>query len=325
MVHLQPAHQLHSLLLNYSFMHSFWSKNSLRIFQRRLVNLSPRNRSLVLLSLPKEQFLDIHELDFLSGSSSFHLIKGCIAGKSSLPLCEVLDPRDQKVNDISRRLRLITRTASFIEAERGTEDLYLGWPLVQGKFADGTVVRAPLLFWPVGLRVNPQNQWVMDRRDEPLVLNRSLAMAYAHFNGLKVLEEVFEKDFEDFPKDSLHFRTELYEWLKTTPLKLNYNSDLFEDQLQFFPKLLKSDLERTERSGELRLVPHAIMGIFPQAGSYLVRDYESLLQRVEADHFSPFQSEVTDRLSKKIREADILTPFPMDASQEAAFRRVKKG
>lgn len=325
MVHLQPAHQLHILLLNYSFMNSFWSKNSLRIFQRRLVNLSPRNRSLVLLSLPKEQFLDIHELDFLSGSSSFHLIKGCIAGKSNLPLCEVLDPRDQKVNDISRRLRLIARTASFIEAERGTEDLYLGWPLVQGKFADGTVVRAPLLFWPVSLRVNPQNQWVMDRRDEPLVLNRSLAMAYAHFNGLKVLEEVFEKDFEDFPKDSLHFRTELYEWLKTTPLKLNYNSDLFEDQLQFFPKLLKSDLERTERAGELRLVPHAIIGIFPQAGSYLVRDYESLLQRVEADNFSPFQSEVTDHLSKKIREADILTPFPMDASQEAAFRRVKKG
>lgn len=306
-------------------MNSFWSKNSLRIFQRRLVNLSPRNRSLVLLSLPKEQFLDIHELDFLSGFSSFELIKGCMAGKSNLPLCEVLDPRHQKVNDVSRRLRQIARTAHFIEAERGTEDLYLGWPLVQGKFSDGTVVRAPLLFWPVGLRVNPQNQWVLDRRDEPLVLNRSLVMAYAHFNGLKVVEEVLEKDFEDFPKESLSFRTELYEWLKTTPLKLNYNSDLFEDQLQFFQKLLKSDLERTEQPGELRLLPHAILGIFPQAGSYLVRDYENLLQQLEEEDFAPFQLESQDRLSAKIREADILTPFPMDASQEAAFRRVKKG
>lgn len=303
-------------------MNSFWSKNSLRIFQRRLVNLSPRNRSLVLLSLPKEQFLDIYELDFLLNAPSFEIIKGLMAGKSNQLLCEVLDPRYQKVNEVSRRLKLIARTASFIEAERGTEDLYLGWPLVQGKFADGTVVRAPLLFWPVGLRINPHNQWVLDRRDEPLVLNRSLLMAYVHFNGLKLPEELFEKDFEDFSKEALAFRTELYEWLKTTPLKLNYNSDLFEDQLQFFPKLLKSDLDRTEQAGEIRLLPHAVLGIFPQAGSYLVRDYDHLLQQMEAADFTPFQAAVSD---KKIREADILTPFPMDASQEAAFRRVKKG
>lgn len=299
-----------------------FDKSSIRVFQRRLANLSPRNRSLLLLNLPQEQFLDVHDLDFLAGTSSFDVITACIAGKSNVLLCDVLDARYEKVNEVSKRLRRMARTAAFIEAERGTEDLYLGWPLVQGKFSDGTVIRAPLLFWPVNVRVSPQNRWVLDRRDEPLSLNRSLVMAYAHFNGLRLSEELYEKDFEDFPKDALAFRTALYEWLKETPLTLNYNSDLFENQLQFFPKLFKSDLERTERNGELRLVPHAVLGIFPQAGSYLVRDYEALLAD-ETVAYSPVQSIPTQY--QKLREADMLTPFLLDASQEAAFRRIKKG
>lgn len=291
-----------------------------QVFQRRLANLSPRNRSLLLLSLPQEQFLDIQELDFLTGEKAFRIPAALMEGKTSVVLCDVADPRYEKVNELSRRLRRMARVAAFIEAEQGSEDLHLGWPIVQGKFNDGTVVRAPLLFWPVNLTQTPEPhpRWKLERRDEPLVLNSSLLMAYAHYNERKLPDEVLNFNFEDFPEDSRAFRTALYEWLKETPVQLDFNSDLFEDQLQFFPKLAKSDLDRTESDGVLRLLPQAILGIFPQAGSYLVRDYDALMAGERA-----FEIGLPER--PDVREADLLTPFPMDASQEEAVRRVKKG
>lgn len=291
-----------------------------QVFQRRLANLSPRNRSLLLLSLPQEQFLDIQELDFLTGEKAFRVPAALMEGKTQVILCDVADPRYEKVNELSRRLKRMARAAAFIEAEQGSEDLHLGWPIVQGKFNDGTVVRAPLLFWPVNLGQSPEPhpRWKLERREEPLVLNSSFLLAYAHYNERKLPDEVLNFDFEDFPEEARAFRTALYEWFKETPVQLDFNSDLFEDQLQFFPKLLKSDLERTESDGVLRLLPQAVLGIFPQAGSYLVRDYDALIAGERT-----FDFETPER--PEVREADLLTPFPMDASQEEAIRRVKKG
>ncbi|MFT4033150.1 MAG: AAA domain-containing protein [Siphonobacter sp.] len=294
----------------------------LSFFQRRLTNISPRNKSLVLLSLPKEQFLDLHELDFLQGQSSFHIIKGLIAAKNSLPLCQVLDSRSEKNNEISNQLRRISRTAQFIEAERGSEDLHIGWPIVQGKFTNGAVVRAPLLFWPVTLR-NEKNHWYLEHRDEPLTINKSLLLAFSYYNQVSISDEILEMDFGEFSKDALVFRTQLYDWLKRTPLELNFNSDLFEDILTFFPRLNKPDLERLEHTGELKLYPQAILGIFPQAGSYLVRDYEKLLNIYSNTELFKYIQSANKWVD--VKEADIFTCFPIDASQEASIRRVKSG
>src|SRR5437773_1657404 len=92
----------------------------LKTFRRRLTNLSSRNRSLLLTTLPAGQFLDLHETDFLLNKSSFSIIADLLGCKSSISLCEVLDPRQERSNEVSRKLRRIDRTARFIEEERGT-------------------------------------------------------------------------------------------------------------------------------------------------------------------------------------------------------------
>ena len=124
----------------------------LKTYLRRLTNLTSRNRSLLLLNLPQEQFLDLNELNFLDGKPSFEYINQLIAQKSNIPLCDLMDSRFEKVNEVSKRLRKIARTEAFIEEERGAEDLYVGYPFVKGKLSDGTVVRCPLLFFPVTLK-----------------------------------------------------------------------------------------------------------------------------------------------------------------------------
>jgi hypothetical protein len=308
------------------------SSSVLKTYLRRLTNLTARNRSLVLTTLPAEQFLDVHDLDFLDGRPSFDVIAQLISQKTVVPLCDVLDPRYERLNAVSARLRRIARTEAFIREERGAEDLYVGYPVVRGKFADGTVVRGPLVFFPVTLAVQRQ-QWALRRRDEPPFLNPSFLLAYAHFNGVSLPEELLEKTFADpTDRDALTFRTQLYELLKNSPLQLNFNPDLFSPHLLPFERMTKGDLEQLEKSGELKLYPQAVLGIFPQAGSYLVPDYEALIEkrengewRMENDGLNEIFNFQFSILNSQLKEADTLLPFPVDASQEAAIRRVKSG
>src|SRR5690606_15526472 len=122
---------------------------------------------------PAEQFLDLHDTDFLLGKSSFDLINQLIQGKSRIALCDMQDPRFERVNVISKKLRKINRTERFIEEERGSRDLYVGYPFVRGKFAEGSVVHAPLLFFPVTLRLDREQWCLFSRTEDAIALNRS--------------------------------------------------------------------------------------------------------------------------------------------------------
>lgn len=312
------------------------SQSVLKAYLKRLTNLSSRNRSLLLTSLPAEQFLDLHETDFLDNKPSFDLIRHLIARRPSIPLCDVLDSRLEKVNEVSKKLRKIARTDRFIEEERGSEDLYVGYPFVRGKLADGTVIHGPLIFFPVHLE-QQGNKWVLVRRaDESITLNRSFLMAYAYYNQYILPDAVLEHTLDEYDKDATVFRTQLYEWLRTSPLEINFNQELFTDQLQWFNTLKKTDLDKLERTGELKLYSEAVLGIFPQAGSYLVPDYETLLEgeeeeggkeeRIEGEVPSPppFSPSSFSPLSS-IREETLHTPLAIDASQEEAIRRIKAG
>ncbi|WP_461126658.1 AAA domain-containing protein [Spirosoma aerophilum] len=234
-----------------------------------------------MTSLPAGQFLDLQETDFLLNRPAFTIISDLINRKGSIALCDVLDPRQERSNEVSRKLRRIDRTARFIEEERGTEDLYVGWPFIKGKFMDDSVVHGPLLFFPVQIEQQGKH-WKLTRRgDELAFLNPTLLLAYGQFNQVKLTDEVIEKSVDDFDRDPLVFRTQLYEWLKTSPLELNFNQELFTNKLQFFNKQSAKDLAQLERTGELKLYSEAVLGIFPQAGSFLVPDYEKLILRSE--------------------------------------------
>ncbi len=307
----------------------------LKSYLKRLTNLSSRNKSLLLGRLHAEQFADLHEADFLLSHASFDLLQFVIQRRSRVALCDVRDPRYEKVNLLSRRLRKIARTQRFIEEESGAQDLYLGYPFVRGKFADGTPVHAPLLFFPVGLRAD-REQWCLYPREETGVrLNRSFALAYGHFNETLIPDRVLETAFEEFPANATMFRTELYKWLNDSPFRINFNPQLFEDKLQPFHALTGADLELLEKSGELKLYPEAVLGIFPVAGSYLEPDYRAMLGDEQGHPLlsvaddrpggeAPAEA-ADDRTVVRLKEEHILLPFMADASQENVIRAVKEG
>ncbi len=300
----------------------------LKAYQKRLTNLTSSNKSLLLLTLPAEQFIDIHELDFLDNKPSFEIIRQLLAGKSRIPLCDVLDSRYDKVNEAAKRLRKIARTASFIEQERGAQDLYVGYPMVRGKLIDGTLVRCPLLFFPVQLNQSGNRWELLWREGESLQFNKSFLLAYAYFNNVKITDEWLETDFEDLSQDSLEFRTQLYELLKESPLEINFNQETFTDKLQFFQTFKKADFDESQRNGEIKLFPEAVLGIFPQAGSFLMPDYQQLIEQnayAETEDFFLEKIVSSKNTKPQVSEENLLTPLSLDASQEHALRLIKSG
>ncbi|GAB3747700.1 AAA domain-containing protein [Spirosoma pomorum] len=302
----------------------------LKTFRRRLTNLSSRNRSLLLTTLPASQFMDLHATDHVLGKSSFSIVTDLIRQRAMISLCDVLDPRQERSNQLSQQIRRIQRTAQFISDERGTDDLYVGWPFVRGKFLDDTVIHAPLLFFPVSIEQAGKTWQLIRRGDESVFFNSTLALAYGQFNQIRLEEEFINPSFESFDRDPLTFRTQLYEWLKASPFDINFNQDLFTDQLVIFDQLNRKGLDQLERIGELKLYPEAVLGIFPQAGSFLVPDYDELIEEArrkgekeEENLESEYFLAPSDPPS--IPERLIHTPLPMDASQEVALRSVKAG
>ncbi len=308
-------------------------RNVLKSYQKRLVNLTANNKSLLLRKLFKGQYIDVHRFDFLQKESSFSIIKNLIGGKQKIPLTPIADSRDEQVNLVNRDLIRLERLNKFLFDEHGSRDLYIGWPFVRGKFSDGTHVHAPLLFFPVDL-LKSDNKWSLTHRsDVNVALNKSFLLAYGYYNGISIDEEMTERNLEDFDTDHLVFRTSLYQFFKDSQIELNFNSDNFADVLQYFSEFTKQDFDDLHKNGELKLFPEAVLGIFPQSGSYLVPDYEKMqeesifsdLEEFFASKHSTSEEDTKYTFLNRVKEDVTYTPLKMDAYQENALKAAKLG
>ncbi|MGC3946311.1 MAG: AAA domain-containing protein [Chryseolinea sp.] len=306
------------------------AKNVLATYLRRLTNLSGNNRSLMLLRLPGEQLIDVKEFGHLNGEPSFSVINALIAGQSAM-LCQVLDSRMESNNVASDKLKKLQRVDRFIFEETGSRDLHVGWPFVRGKFMDGTLIRCPLLFFPVTLVAEGQHWVLHPRKETGITLNKSFLLAFSFFNDVKLDEELLETSFEEFDSDSTVFRTQLYQLLKDK-IEINFNSANFQDELLPFETYRRQEFEEQHRTGELKLFPEAVLGIFPQSGSQLVPDYLHMMDNQSVPDLDDFFSKKNingikpnGAATESISEENIYTPFVLDAWQEQAIKAVKNG
>ncbi len=302
----------------------------LTTYLRRLTNLSGNNRSLYLPRLIGEQFIDVHELSQLNKEKSFAIIESLIARKKKT-VCAVLDARMEAVGEASKKLKKLQRLDHFLFEERGSRDLHIGWPIVRGKFADGTFVRCPLLFFPVELVIENE-QWVLRlREDGDITFNKSFLLAHSLYNQVKPDDALLEETFEDADKDSTVFRTSIYQLLQKSNVDVHFNPDNFRDELTSFITYKKEEFDKEHFNGELKLYPEAVLGIFPQAGSYLIPDYKELIDRDQVTDLEHFFAQRSGPRSEKsnflhdIKEEKVYPAFRMDAWQENALKAVKVG
>ena len=312
-------------------MNNSMSKQTLKIFQKRLVDLSARNKSLFLHKAYKGQYLDLSEANYILEGSSLDLMEKLIASDKNIALSKVLDSRGASGNEVSRKLRQISRREKYIYEESGQKNLYVGYPFVEGKLLDGTMLRAPLILFPIDLS-EVSGEWIMKQRtDVPASFNTTLLMAFAHFNQIKLDEEYWEKSLEEPPKELTAFLTHLYKVLEDSPLDLNFNAESFAGRLTPFPDKGRKEVETQYGSGILKQYPQAVLGIFPQNGSHLASDYDAMEERsMELESVMPDSEAGNESMKATIeglsaKEEELKSIFPLDAWQENAIRAVKAG
>jgi superfamily I DNA and/or RNA helicase len=301
------------------------TNNILRHFLRRLNKLSGNNRSLFLPRLHAEQLIDLQELSFLKGDKAFSIIDALISGKKKA-ICQIIDSRMESNNKTSQRLKKLARIDHFLFDEKGSNDLHVGWPFVEGMLMDGTLIRCPLLFFPVTLEQS-SSDWILSlREDAGITFNKTFLLAYAHYNKVTLDEELFDFSFDDWEEDSTVFRTQLYQLLKQK-IEINFNTDIFSDDLKSFLVYTKGGFEESHAVGMLKLQQEAVLGIFPQADSQLIPDYLTLMGEAKYESLEQIFEEKTNQAApgKTIREEDVLTPLEIDAWQEEAIKKIKQG
>jgi AAA domain len=308
------------------------TKKLLTNYLRKLTNLSGSNRSIFLPRINSDQFIDVQLLSQFNGEKAFGIIEALIAEKQKV-ICPVLDARMEMATEASKKLKKLQRIDNFIFEERGSRDLHVGWPFVRGKFADGTCVNGPLLFFPVELMMEKEKWILCPRADGEISFNKSFLLGYSFYNNVKTEEEILDETFEGVERDSMVFRTQLYQLLQKAKMEINFNADNYKDELQHFTPFTKVQFEEQHRNGELKLFPEAVLGIFSQAGSFLVPDYVQLL---EQNSFADLEDFFAGRSPQKatsnstnflrqINEERVHSIFPMDCWQENALKASKLG
>jgi hypothetical protein len=303
------------------------TKRLLTNYLRKLTNLSGNNRSIFLPRLLADRHLDVQSLSQLNGETAFRIIESMIASKPKA-ICTVVDARMAAANEASSKLKKLQRIDRFLFEESGANDLHIGWPMVHGKFLDGTCVRCPLLFIPVALRIE-SDRWVIVPREDGIAFNKSFLLAYSFYNQWKVDEELLDEDFEDVDRDITVFRTAVYQLLQKSKLDVHFNPDNYRDELVPFQNFTKEEFESTFQNGQLKLFPQAVLGIFSQSGSQLVPDYQHLIDENSFIDLEEFFSNKTtahgNDFLKSVKEDKMYNILPLDAWQENALKGVKLG
>ena len=304
------------------------TKKLLTNYLRKLTNLSGSNRSIYLPKLLADQHIDLQSLSQLNKQPAFKIIESLLGNKSKI-VCAVVDARMEPVNEASKKLKKLQRIDRFIFEERGSTDLHIGWPMVHGKFLDGTCVRCPLLFFPVQLSIEDE-QWIIAPREGDIAFNKSFLLAYSHYNQVEADEELLEETFDEVERDSTVFRTAIYQLLQKAKLDLHFNPDNYRDELIPFKNFTRDEFDESHGNGQLKLFPEAVLGIFSQAGSQLLPDYQHLLADESLHDLEDFfQSQRFTKFSQnyltQVKEDKVYSIFPLDAWQETALKGSKLG
>ncbi|HHG85942.1 MAG TPA: DUF4011 domain-containing protein, partial [Bacteroidetes bacterium] len=292
-------------------------------YKLRLTNLSQGNRSLKLGRLSKRKDLDITVAAFANKYSSEEIVARIVAGKS-VDLLRSLSARDEKSNLLDRHLNKLYREVTTIYAETGTDDLFLGYPFVEGRFLDGSIARCPLLLFPVRLVRDFQRRprWRLEvPKEEDVTFNKTFFLAYEKFQEVRLSDDFWDSQLEHFP-DIQELLNHLYQFFKDEELQINFNSELFQYKVARFMDKNKALLEKLP-AGLLKLQPNAVLGIFPQSDSALLQDYEAL--ESQAGHFKLkefFQAVPAPSIETYVKEDQRYFVTAVDHSQEEALLRI---
>lgn len=299
----------------------------LETYRLRLINLSQGNRTLKLLKCYDRQDVDFTDLAYTGTRKPSELFSQFLSGK----VCRLLNEAnltEERLVRVDRQLTLLYRELRQREEETGAYDLAIGYPFVEGRFAEGTPVRSPLVLFPAELIRNRKGnaRWQLQLRERTDVqLNPTLFRAYEKYNDLRLPESFWEDSLLPSFPGLQPLLNHLFELFQRYGLGIRFPSDLFLQHISPLRSLSDIDLQRKPAS-ELKLADHAVLGLFPQSDTALLQDYNNLVDSwPEFPLAEVLEGRPTLPADYHCKEQFRWFPLPVDGSQEEVLLHLKAG
>ncbi len=296
---------------------------TLQKYQQRLTNLSSRNRSLKLLKPVKNKDIDFFSFAYEETQGHEELLQ-LLVNHKKIPLIHKLNPHDEKTSFLDKQLNTIYRTILSIDSETGVYPLKVGYPFIQGKFLNDNIARCPLILFPYRLIKNHQNynRWYLEPiQNDPPHWNTVFFLALEQFHQIKFPETFWEVELQNFENSQL-FWNWLYEQIKKFDIPLQWNTDVFDEPYKMFSHF-QAHYAKNFPLGQLKIVPEAILGLFPETDTALFEDYEYLLKNtISIMNHTVFSNSTSLQTNIK---TPILQVLDLDASQEQVIKNAIHG
>ncbi|MDD2626622.1 MAG: AAA domain-containing protein [Candidatus Methanomethylophilus sp.] len=269
---------------------------TLRELQKKLINISRGNRLLFQPKTSRKYSYDLLSLGLKNGD-----VIGLLFGrKRVLTLCDpAKNPDDTKAY---KRLSDIIREVNRDQREKGTYDLYIAYPFVEGRLLGGEAfsVRAPLALFPVVLSKEGSAIRLEMDGSRDAIYNNTLVLAAIKMGGRRA--PLPDNVLDDY--DETTFLPELLKYYADQDLPIESPRGL---QTEPFVEY-KADEFPKYNPGEMHLHLNAVIGKYPSYSSYIQRDFDLLLAGREIN------STLAD-LVKDLNKEDFYSDYPLPLSE----------
>ena len=298
-------------------------ERALHELEKKLVNISRSNRLLYMPKIPsaKESF----DLFLISHRSD--PIPPLFGQKKVVLATPNMRGADNKKADYYNRLTQINRNINRIIREKGQNDLYVGYPFIEGCLpGEKFNVRAPLVLFPVELIRDTDSISFRSDESRDVVFNSTLILAYFKFN--KVNKVLPENTLDDVKRDS--FINTVLEYYKEIGFNIEY--DPLNKDLTKFENYLADEFPKYP-SGELHLKLNAVIGRFPTYSNSIQKDFDKI---VNGQMVNPLLDELLVNIdsdgvdgkdvfdpSKEFIESELMYINDLNSAQEEVIARIK--
>ncbi len=243
---------------------------TLRELSKKLINLNRNNRMLFLPKLSSK-----YAVDLFDATGAYNPLDILFQATSPVTVADVssLDNRDRNnpAKERYRNLNGLIRESMRDMRDRGQNDLYIGYPFVQGCLVNGEFgVRAPLCLFPVVLDRSSANITIAPDDTRDVIYNSTLILAHNKFNSITTALPdcaVDEVEADTFLENLLKF----YE---DNDIRIEYNSN----ELKKFTEYPGESFPHYTR-GTLKLVHNIVVGKFPAYSNSIQRDFDEMLEK----------------------------------------------
>ena len=303
-------------------------ETTLRELSKKLININKSNRMLFLPRLSPKYAVDLFDAE-----GNYNPLEILFDAKGPITIADVASQDLPKASPTRERYRnligLIRETIRDMR-DKGQNDLYIGYPFVQGNLVNGEFgIRAPLCLFPVTLDRSTANITVEIDPTRDVLYNGTLILAHDKFNSLtNPLPDctVEEANADNFLQELLNFYAE-------NDIRIEYDSN----ELKKFTEYPGDSFPHYTR-GTLKLVHNIVIGKFPAYSNSIQRDFDEILDKGlvnklvadlvseygETDFYADNASEELeinhpDKKQESISEASLVYINALNSAQEAVL------